>query len=266
MAHARRVMSLFTMCVPANEALAMREDIAFIEAVRASIVKIEGTDREGPDQDAELDVAIKQIVSEHISGTGVIDIYAEAGVEQPDLSLIDENFIDKFRQSDRPNLQIEMLKRLLSQEIKLVGKRNLVASRTFSEMLASSVLRYQNHALDAAAVVAELVELAKQLRHDHERGAELGLREDELAFYDAICQNDSAVLEMGDDLLKRIARELVDSVRRNATIDWSEKEQVRARMRAAIRRLLTRYGYPPDKQPAAIDLVMNQAELLAQAA
>jgi type I restriction enzyme, R subunit len=266
MAHARRVMSLFTMCVPASEALAIREDIAFIEAVRASIVKIEGTDREGPDQDAELDVAIKQIVSEHISGTGVIDIYAEAGVEQPDLSLIDENFIDKFRQADRPNLQIEMLKRLLSQEIKLVGKRNLVASRSFSEMLASSVLRYQNHALDAAAVVAELVELAKQLKHEHERGAELGLCKDELAFYDAICQNDSAVLEMGDELLKRIARELVDSVRRNATIDWSEKEQVRARMRAAIRRLLTRCGYPPDKQPAAIDLVMNQAELLAQAA
>jgi hypothetical protein len=183
-------------------------------------------------------VAIKQIVSEHISGTGVIDIYAEAGVEQPDLSLIDEGFIDKFRQSDHPNLQIEMLKRLLSQEIRLVGKRNLVASRTFSELLASSVLRYQNHALDAAAVVAELVALARQLKHEHERGAELGLREDELAFYDAIRQNDSAVLEMGDEVLKRIAHELVDSVRRNATIDWSEKEQVRARMRAAIRRLL----------------------------
>ena len=266
MAHARRVMSLFTMCVPADEALAIREDVAFIEAVRASIAKIEGADREGPDQGAELDVAIKQIVSEHISGTGVIDIYAEAGMEQPDLSLIDEGFIDKFRQSDRPNLQIEMLKRLLSDEIKLVGKRNLVAGRAFSEMLASSVLRYQNHALDAAAVVAELVELAKQLKHEHERGAELGLREDEVAFYDAICQNDSAVLEMGDELLKKITRELVDSVRRNATIDWSEKEQVRARMRAAIRRLLTRYGYPPDKQPAAIDLVMHQAELLAQAA
>ena len=199
MAHARRVMSLFTMCVPAEEALAIREDVAFIEAVRASIAKIEGADREGPDQGAELDVAIKQIVSEHISGTGVIDIYAEAGMEQPDLSLIDEDFIDKFRQSDRPNLQIEMLKRLLSDEIKLVGKRNLVAGRTFSEMLASSVLRYQNHALDAAAVVAELVALAKQLKHEHERGAELGLREDEVAFYDAICQNDSAVLEMGDE-------------------------------------------------------------------
>lgn len=265
MARARRLMSLFTMCVPAEEALAIREDVAFIEAVRASIVKIEGADREGPDQGAELDVAIKQIVSEHISGIGVIDIYAEAGMEQPDLSLIDENFIDKFRQSDRPNLQIEMLKRLLYQEIKLVGKRNLVASRAFSEMLAGSVLRYQNHALDAAAVVAELVALAKKLKHEHERGTELGLREDEVAFYDAICQNDSAVLEMGDEVLKRIARELVDSVRRNATIDWSEKEQVRARMRAAIRRLLIRHRYPPDQQPTAIELVMHQAELLAQA-
>ncbi|WP_371869060.1 type I restriction enzyme endonuclease domain-containing protein [Mycobacterium botniense] len=115
--------------------------------------------------EAEVDVAVKQIVSEHISSTRVLDIYAEAGMERPDLSLIDENFIDKFRQSDRPNLQIEMLKRLLADEIKAVGKRNLVAERTFSEMLASSVLRYQNHALDAAAVVAELVELAKQLKH-----------------------------------------------------------------------------------------------------
>ena len=266
MAHARRVRSLFAMCVPADEALAIREDVAFIEAVRASIAKIEGADREGADIEAEVDVAVKQIVSEHISGTGVLDIYAEAGMEQPDLSLIDEDFIAKFRQSDRPNLQIEMLKRLLADEIKAVGKRNLVAERTFSDMLAGSVLRYQNHALDAAAVVAELVELAKQLKHEHERGAELGLREDEVAFYDAICQNDSAVLEMGDDLLKTITRELVDSVRRNATIDWSEKEQVRARMRAAIRRLLIRYGYPPDKQPAAIELVMDQAELLARAA
>jgi type I restriction enzyme, R subunit len=266
MAHARRIMSLFAVCVPADEALAIREDVAFIEAVRGSISKIEGTDREGGDPHAELDVAVKQIVSEHISGTGVIDIYAETGMEQPDLSLIDEGFIEKFRRSDHPNLQIEMLKRLLTEEIRAVGKRNLVAGRAFSEMLASSVLRYQNHALDAAAVVAELVALAKQLKHEHERGTELGLREDEIAFYDAICQNDSAVLEMGDELLKKIARELVDSVRNNATIDWSEKEQVRARMRATIRRLLTRYGYPPDKQPAAIELVMQQAELIARAA
>jgi type I restriction enzyme R subunit len=266
MAHARRIRSLFAVCVPADEALTIREDVAFIEAVRASIAKIEGTDREGGDLHAELDVAVKQIVSEHISGTGVIDIYAETGMEQPDLSLIDEGFIDKFRRSDHPNLQIEMLKRLLTDEIKAVGKRNLVAGRAFSEMLAASVLRYQNHALDAAAVVAELVALAKQLKHEHERGAELGLHDDELAFYDAICQNDSAVLEMGDELLKKIARELVESVLRNATIDWSEKEQVRAGMRATVRRLLTRYGYPPDKQPNAIRLVMDQAELLASAA
>jgi type I restriction enzyme R subunit len=266
MAHARRIRSLFAVCVPEEAALAIREDVAFIEAVRASISKIEGADREGADPQAELDVAVKQIVSEHISGTGVIDIYAEAGMEQPDLSLIDEHFIDKFRRSDRPNLQIEMLKRLLADEIKRVERHNIVAGRAFSEMLASSVLRYQNHALDAAAVVAELVTLAKQLKHEHERGAELGLHEDEVAFYDAICQNDSAVLNMGDDLLKKITHELVDSIRRNTTIDWSEKQQVRARMRAAIRRLLTRYGYPPDKQPVAIELVMHQAELLARAA
>jgi type I restriction enzyme, R subunit len=266
MAHTRRVITLFTMCIPADEALALREDVAFFEAVRASISKIEGVDREGVDPNAELDAAVKQIVSEHVSGAGVLDIYAEAGVERPDLSLIDEGFIDQFRRSDRPNLQIEMLKRLLSDEIKIVGKRNIVAGRQFSDMLASSLLRYQNHTLDAAAIVAELVALAQQLKAEHDRGEKIGLRDDELAFYDAICQNDSAVLEMGDDTLKQIARELVDSVRRNASIDWSRKEQVRARMRATIRRLLTRHGYPPDKQPAAIDLVMRQAELFASEA
>ena len=263
MAHTRRVMTLFAMCVPADEAMAIREDVAFFEAVRGSISKIEGTDREGTDPNAELDAAVKQIVSEHVSGAGVIDIYAEAGIEQPDLSLIDEDFIDKFRKSDRPNLQIEMLKRLLSQEITLIGRRNIVAGRDFSEMLAGSLLRYQNHALDAAAVVAELVALAQQLKAEHERNDKLGLRKDELAFYDAICQNDAAVLQMGDETLKQIARDLVESVRRNATIDWNEKEQVRAKMRATIRRLLSRYGYPPDRQPAAIDLVMRQAEALA---
>jgi type I restriction enzyme R subunit len=263
LAQSRRLRQLFAICAPTPETTAIREDVAFIDLVRASIAKMEGADREGPGSSADMDFAIRQIVSEHVAGDGVIDIYDDAGIERPDLSLIDADFIDRFRASQYPNLQIEMLKRLLADEIRSVGKRNVVAGKRFSELLSASVLRYQNHSLDAAAVVAELVELAKRLKAEHDRGVALGLREDELAFYDAVRQNDSAVMELGDETLKKIARDLVVSVRKNATIDWNVKEQVQATMRAAIKRLLRRYGYPPDQQSKAVDLVMRQAEQMA---
>jgi type I restriction enzyme R subunit len=198
-----------------------------------------------------------------MSGSGVIDIYDEAGISKPDISLIDDNFVSKFQKSSTPNLQIEMLKRILSAEIGRIGKRNVVTSRAFSELLQQSLLRYQNRTLDAAQVVAELVELAKSLQQEADRGSQLGLNEDELAFYDAIRTNDSAVLELGDDTLKKIAHELVAIVRRDAKTDWSVKEQVRAALRAAIKRLLLRYGYPPDHEEAATALVLDQAEVIA---
>jgi type I restriction enzyme R subunit len=198
-----------------------------------------------------------------MSGPGVIDIYEEAGLAKPDLSLIDDKFIEKFKVSKNPNLQIEMLKKLLSDEIGRVGKRNIVTGRQFSELLSQSILRYQNRTLDAAQVVAELVALAKALQVEGERGAELGLTSDELAFYDAICTNASAVIELSDDTLKRIAHELVDIVRRDAKTDWSVKEQVRAKLRATIKRLLLKYGYPPDQEPAATQLILEQAEVIA---
>ncbi|MGR7027221.1 type I restriction endonuclease subunit R [Geodermatophilus sp. URMC 62] len=263
MAHTRRLVQFYAMCVPAKEALAVRDDVAFFEAVRAQIAKIEGEDREGSDPSAVVDTAIKQIVSEAMTGTGVIDIYAEAGLEKPDLSLIDENFIDKVGKSDRPNLQIELLRRLLAGEIRAIGRRNVVTGRQFSEMLEQTVLRYQNRTLDAAQVVAELVALAQHLKGEADRGAKLGLNADELAFYDAVCTNASAVTVLGDDTLKRIAHDLVEIVRRDAKTDWSVKEQVRAKLRATIRRLLLRYGYPPDQEPVATQLVLEQAETLA---
>jgi len=182
---------------------------------------------------------------------------------KPDISLIDEEFIEKFRHSDRPNLQLEMLKRLLSAEISRVGRRNVVAGKLFSEMLSESLLRYQNRTLDAAQVVAELVALAQHLRAEHDRGGRLGLNESELAFYDAIRTNDAAVLLMEDETLRKIAHELVDIVRRDAKTDWQVKEQVRAKLRATIKLLLLRYGYPPDQQEAATQLVLRQAEALS---
>ena len=262
----RRLVALYAMCVPSEQALALRDDVAFFEAVRGQIAKIEGSDREGRDTGAELDVAIQQIVSTAMTGAGVIDIYEMAGLKKPDLSLIDESFIAKVRQSNIPNLQIEVLKRLLSKEIRTVGRRNIVAGREFSDMLSATILRYQNRTLDAAQVVAELVELAKHLKAEEARGGQLGLNNDELAFYDAICTNASAVMELGDDTLKAIAHELVDIVRRDAKTDWNVKEQVRAKLRAAIKRLLLKYGYPPDMEPAATQLVLDQAEVIASEA
>ena len=251
------------MCVPSDAALKIRDDVAFFEAVRAQISKIEGSDREDGDPNAALDTAVRQILSDAMTGTGVIDIYAEAGIAKPDLSLIDESFIAKFKTANNPNLQIEMLKKLLSDEIRRVGKRNIVTGKQFSEMLEASLLRYQNRTLDAAQVVAELVALAQVLKTEADRGTQLGLNSDELAFYDAICANQSAVMELGDDTLKKIAHELVEIVRRDAKTDWNVKEQVRAKLRATIRRLLLKYGYPPDQEPTATQLVLEQAEVIA---
>ena len=225
---------------------------------------MEGGDRrENPD--AELDTAIRQIVSDAMTGVGVIDIYAEAGLSKPDLSLIDDEFIERFKTSDRKNLQLEMLRRLLSQEITRISKRNIVASKQFSEMLSESLLRYQNRTLDSAQVIAALADLARQMTAEANRAEKLGLTTDELAFYDAIRTNDSAVIELGDDTLKAIAHDLVEIVRRDAKTDWAVKEQVRAKLRATIKRLLRKYGYPPDQAEGATALVLQQAEAVAAA-
>ncbi len=198
-----------------------------------------------------------------MSGAGVIDVYAETGLARPDISLIDDEFVRKFATSKTPNLQIEMLKRLLSDEIGRVGRRNIVAGRNFSDMLNQSLLKYQNHTLDAAAVIAELANLAQHLKAEQDRGTQLGMSEDELAFYDAIHTNESAVIELSDDTLKQIAHDLVRIVREDAKTDWNVKEQVRAKLRATIKRLLLRYGYPPDMEPAATALILEQAEVIA---
>lgn len=263
MSQTRDLIALYVMCVPSDQALKIRDHVAFFEAVRSQIAKIEGVDREGSDPNAAMDTAIQQIISSAMSGTGVIDIYEEAGIAKPDLSLIDDDFIGRFKMTDKPNIQIEVLKKILAGEITRISKRNIVSGRAFSEMLEQSLLRYQNRTLDAAQVVAELVELAKSLQLEADRGDKLGLNADELAFYDAIRTNDAAVMELGDDTLKKIAHELVDIVRRDAKTDWNVKEQVRAKLRSAIKRLLLKYGYPPDKEETATQLVLDQAEVIA---
>jgi type I restriction enzyme R subunit len=210
-----------------------------------------------------METAIAQLVSQAVSADEVIDIYAAAGMERPDISILSDEFLEGLKQTDRPNLQMELLKKLLNDEIRTIRRKNVVQARQFSELLDAAIAKYTNRSLTSAEIIAELVELAKQLRDGRNRGTELGLAEDEVAFYDAIVQNDSAVLEMGDDTLKEMAHKLVDAIRESATIDWNLKEGVRAAMRAKIKRLLTQYDYPPDKEEKAVQLVLEQAELFA---
>jgi type I restriction enzyme R subunit len=258
--HARIATQSFALAVSLPEAMAYRDDLAFFQAVA---VGLRADDRAGVSDDVEFETALRQVVSDAITSTGVIDIYEATGIARPDLSIIDEEFTKRLSTDPHPNLQIELLRRLLASEVKAMARHNVVAERRFSEMLERAMKAYNNRSLTAAEVIAELVELAKEMKIEHERGATLGLRDDELAFYDAVCQNDSAVMELGDDVLKQIARDLVGVVRANTTVDWDKKEQVRASLRRTIRRLLTRYNYPPDKQEEAVMLVMQQAEVLA---
>ena len=203
------------------------------------------------------------MVSEALSSTGIIDIYAEVGLNHPDISLIDDDFAAKAIKSPQPNVQIAMLKKLLQTEVKKAGETNLVRQRKFSELLDRAMKAYNNRSLTAAQVISELVGMAEEMKREHDRGAQIGMKEDELAFYDAVTQNGSAIMELGDDTLKQIAADLVTTVRQNATVDWNIKEQARAKLRSTVRRLLTKYHYPPDKKESAVDLVLEQAERLA---
>lgn len=200
-----------------------------------------------------------------MAGSGVIDIFAEAGLNKPDISVIDDEFRRRFEESDQKNLQLEAVRRLIAGEVKAIGRRNLVAGRRFSEMLAEALNRYQNRTIDAAQVIAEIVEIANAIQAQKRRGEETGLTENELAFYDAMLTNESARLAMQDATLRAIAHELTEIVRNDAKTDWQIKETVRAKLRTRIKRLLLKHGYPPDDAPTATDLILKQAEVMAGA-
>ncbi len=263
------LLKAFALAGASDATFAIRDDTRLFSDVRSYIAKL---DKEGEPGgggiggSAALDTAISQLISEAVAADEVIDIYAQAGLDRPDLSILSDEFLESVKNADRPNLQMMMLRKLLSGEIKSLRHANIVQARLFSDMLDAAIASYTNRSLTTAQIIAELVELAKTMRDAHNRGEELGLRDDELAFYDAVVQNDAAVLELGDEVLKEIARKLVKTVQESATIDWNLKDSVRAAMRAKIKRLLTRYDYPPDKEAAAIELVLQQAELLAASA
>ncbi|MEJ7843424.1 MAG: HsdR family type I site-specific deoxyribonuclease, partial [Rubrobacter sp.] len=248
----------FALAVPDERALDVRDDVGFFQAVRAAFAKTTTTGRAGED----LDLAVGQLVSRSISSTEVLDVFAAAGIKNPDVSILSDEFLEEVRDSPRKNLAVEMLEKLLNDRIKARSRTNVVEARSFSAMLERSVNQYRNRSLETAEIIGQLIELAKQIRNAQHRGEDLGLTDDELAFYDALETNDSAVSVLGDDSLKTIARELVETVRRNATVDWTLQENARAKMRVMVKRILRRHGYPPDKQQAATRTVLEQAELL----
>ena len=251
----------FTLSVPDEEAIQIRDDVNFFQTVRAAILK-KGPSEQRTEED--LDSAIRQIVSRAVASEGVVNIFAEAGLRNPDISVLSDDFLAEVRGMPHRNLAVELLQKLIRGELSTRRRQNVIQARSFAGMLEDAIRRYQNRTIEAAQVIEELIELAKEMREDFARGEELGLTEDELAFYDALETNDSAVKVLGDETLRTIAQELVETVRRNVTIDWTVRESVRAGMRNAVRRVLRKYKYPPDKEKKAIDTVIEQAELLSE--
>jgi type I restriction enzyme R subunit len=252
----------FALAVPDERALAIRDDVAFFQAVRAALVK---STVDGERAAEDIDQAIRQILSRAVAASDqVIDIFAAAGLKKPEISILSEEFLADVKGMPQRNLAIELLRKLLNDELKMRMKKNVVQSRSFTELLERTIRSYQNRTLESAEVIAELIKLAEEMRAAQKRGEKLNLTEDEIAFYDALEVNDSAVQELGDDALKAIARELVDTVRKNTSIDWTVRETVRAKLRVMVKRILRKYGYPPDKQERATQTVLEQAEVIAK--
>ena len=251
----------FSLVVPHDRAIEIRDDVAFFQAVRGVLAKL--TAREETQSEA-ADFAIKQLVSKAVVPEGVVDIFAAAGLEKPDISILSDEFLAEVRDLPQRNLAVELLDKLLNDEIKTHSRQNVVRARSFAEMLEQSIRAYQNRTIEAAQVIEELIQTARELREAVERGEELGLSSDELAFYDALETNDSAVKVLGDEKLRTIAIELLETVHDNVTIDWTMKESVRANLRRLVKRILRKYGYPPDKQAKAAETVLEQAEVLSE--
>jgi hypothetical protein len=257
----RELSQAFALAVPQPEALRIRDDVAFFQAVQAVLAKRAAGDAR-PEE--ELEHAVRQIISRAVASEGVVDIFAAAGLEKPDLSILSDEFLAEVRGMPHRNLAVELLQKLLKGEVRARRRKNVVQARSFAEMLEETIRRYTNRAIEAAQVIEELIALAKEMREANARGESLGLSEDEVAFYDALETNDSAVQVLGDETLRGIARELVETVRNNVTIDWTLRENVRAQLRVLIKRILKKHGYPPDKQEKATQTVLEQAALLSE--
>lgn len=252
----------FTLCCTLDEAKAVRDEVAFLQAVKVMLIKREVSQKKKTDEEREL--AIRQIIGNSVVSGGVVDVFEAVGLDKPNIGLLDESFLEDVRNLPEKNLAVELLERLLEGEIKSRFSSNLSQEKKFSELLGNVITRYQNRSIETAQVIEELIEMAKKFAEASKRGEGLGLNEDELAFYDALANNESSVRELGDEILAKIAHELTDSLRKNVTVDWNNRESVRAKLRLMVKRILRKYKYPPDQQDQAAQLVLAQAETLCR--
>ena len=255
------VTRAFSLCGTLDEAAALREEIAFFQAIKGVIAKSTTSDKKLAED--RKNAVLKQILDNAVVSEGVEDIFKLAGLERPDIGILSDAFLDEVRRLPQRNFAVELLQKLLNDEIRSRSRTNVVIEKKFSERLQAALNRYRSRAIESAQVIEELIGMAKEFREAAKRGEKLGLNDSELAFYDALADNESAVRELGDEILKKIALELTEKLRNSTTVDWQKRESVRARLRNLVRITLRRYKYPPDKQDEAIRLVLEQAERLS---
>ena len=261
---AREVTALlkaFSLAVPHDKAMKIKEEVGFFQAIKSAITKTTETKRELQDK---FDSAIKQILSKAVISDRIIDIFEAAGIQKPELSILSEGFLAEVKEMPQKNLAFEALKKLLNDEIRIISKKNMVQAKSFMDLLDKTIKKYTNRSIEAAKVIEELIELARKVRDEKGRGKELNMNDDEVAFYDALSVNDSAVKILGDDTLRKITFELAEIMRKNDAVDWTQRESVQAELRLKVKKILRKYDYPPDKEKNAIETVLKQAELIAK--
>jgi type I restriction enzyme R subunit len=235
--------------------------VAFLSQVKTAITKFTSVDKKLTEE--EKNTALKQILDNALVAEGVTDVFALCGLDKPNIGLLSDEFLEDVRQMPYKNFAVELLEKLLKDDIKAKTRNNVVQEKKYADRLQETLRKYNNRGIETAQVIEELIAMAKQFQAEMERDAALGLNPDEVAFYDALASNESAVRELGDETLKKIAVEITDKLRKSTTVDWQVRESVRAKLRILVRRTLQRYKYPPDKAPAAIELIMEQAEALS---
>jgi type I restriction enzyme R subunit len=255
------LLKAFSLAVPNDKAMKIKEDVGLFQAIKSAITKTTETKK---DSEEKFDTAIRQILSKAVISDRIIDIFEAAGIQKPELSILSEGFLAEVKEMPQKNLAFEALKKLLNDEIRFISKKNIVKGKSFMDMLDKTIKRYTNRSVEAAQIIEELIELARKVREEKDRGKQQNMTDDEIAFYDALGVNDSAVQVLGNETLRQIAMELTRMIRDSVTIDWTQRDSVQAEIRLKVKKILRKYGYPPDKQEKATQTVLEQAELIAR--